>query len=168
MFCAIIVLGTAAGVISDWGDGEVKFTNIGVTVQNINFYGHPQSYVNIALFTAILSLLLCSMLIIGMHVISKKGSGPTAKDVQFLGIMELISVILLWIFWFTSIITTTMLADDAFSSSTMKACCAFCWFSWFSITASLVVAIMSMVSGKKPAAAPALENPPSTAQEQPV
>ena len=61
MFCAIIVLGTAAGVISDWGDGEVEFTNIGVTVQNINFYGHPQSYVNIALFTAILSLLLCSL-----------------------------------------------------------------------------------------------------------
>ena len=156
------MLGTAAGVISDWS--SVQNINIAnIIVENINFYSHPQSYVNIALFTSILALLLCSMLVIGMLVISKKGNGPTAKDVQFLGIMELISVILLWIFWFTSIITTTMLANDAFSSSTMKACCAFCWFCWFSISGSLVVAILSMVSGRKPAQqnAPPSSNAPA-------
>lgn len=142
-------MGIAAAVIDSWwtfGD-----TSKGGVIHKCLF-SSPQSYINIALFTSILEILLCSTVLAGMVILSKKAHGPTSKDILFITVMELISCILLWIFWFASIITTTILANDPCSESTMKACCAFCWLSWFSVTASLVMSILALASGRKPAA----------------
>lgn len=61
-------------------------------------------------------------------------------DHKVLFVASLVFYPLLWIFWFTSVITTTMLCDDAESKwHTLNAACAFTWLSWFATSASCYI-----------------------------
>jgi heme/copper-type cytochrome/quinol oxidase subunit 2 len=111
---------------------------------------NPQGYINIALFTSIIGLLLCSTLLISFLIISGDHTVKTVaqqqQDAKVLAIAELTIFIFMWIFWFVSIICTTILADNTNNSwSVQQASCAFCWFSWFAVSGSLALAVMTMM-----------------------
>lgn len=148
--CSLIVLGTSAAVIDQWDTWGSCDVNEFPTVRSCVYArSNPQGYINIALFTSILGLLLCSTLLISNLIISGDHTVKTVaqqqQDAKVLAIAELAIFIFMWIFWFVSIICTTILADNTNNSwGVQQASCAFCWFSWFAVSGSLALAIVTL------------------------
>ncbi len=119
-----------------------------------------------ALFTSIVGFLFTGTLAIGEYVVQSEAatqlpvtaarpglsSTPSAKerhatdsamsrmDQKVLFVASLVFYPLLWTFWVTSAITTSILCADAESKwDTLNAVCAFTWLSWFATTGSCYI-----------------------------
>ncbi len=151
--CALIVLGTSAAVIDQWSSWRSCTPSVDnrECVDTIRVaWTNDQGLINIALFTSILGLLLSATILMAYV-----GADPEEKLIV---VAEFVMFVLLWIFWFTSIICTTILADNT-KWSLAQACCAFCWFSWFAVTASLVLSIIPLVRSSKKQRASGSQDP---------
>ncbi|KAI8113656.1 hypothetical protein M9435_003651 [Picochlorum sp. BPE23] len=143
IICALIVLGTSAAVIDQWYSWKSCTPTPNNTDCLNNFrvaWTNSQGLINIALFTSILGLLLSAAILMAYV-----GADPEEKLIV---VAEFVMFVLLWIFWFTSIICTTILADNT-KWSLVQACCAFSWFSWFAVTASLVLSIIPILRSSR-------------------
>lgn len=111
------------------------------------------------LFTAIIAFL-------GNGVLAFAHFAGKAED-KVIVLIELIIFVLLWIFWFTSSITTSTIVGSW--NSTLQACCAFCWLSWLLCSASVAFAVIAALKGgafKSKKAAPQSAVPASDAQPE--
>lgn len=125
----------------------------------------PQGYINMALFTGIVGLLFTGTLAIGEYVVHNdaatlpvtaarpgQSSTPSAKerhatnsamsgmDQRVLFVASLVFYPLLWTFWVTAAITTSILCADAESKwDTLNAACAFTWLSWLATSGSCYI-----------------------------
>ena len=109
------------------------------------------------LFTAIIAFL-------GNGVLAFAHFTGKGED-KVIVLIELIIFVLLWIFWFSSSITTSTIVGSW--SSTLQACCAFCWLSWLLCSASVAFVVMAALKGgafKSKKAAPQSAVPPSDAE----
>ena len=169
LVCALIVLATSAAVVSDFSTWSACTTSATSTTQYCTIAADsPQGYINIALFTSIIGLLFVGTLAVGEYVVrgqhgasglprqstparspsSRAASTPTRAtafstnhmDHKVLFGASLVFFPLLWIFWFTSLITTTLLCSQTGSKwDTLNAACAFTWFSWFAVSGSCYI-----------------------------
>ena len=169
LVCALIVLATSAAVVSDFSTWSSCTTSATSTTQYCTISADsPQGYINIALFTSIIGLLFIGTLAVGEYVVrgqhgasgpprqstparspsSRPASTPTRAtafstkhmDHKVLFGASLVFFPLLWIFWFTSLITTTLLCSQTDSKwDTLNAACAFTWFSWFAVSISCYI-----------------------------
>ena len=166
--CALIVLGTSAAVISDFTTWSSCTTSATSKAQYCTIATtSPQGYINIALFTSIIGFLFIGTLSIGEYIVmgqypevqtvsvrspaSRQGRSPSMTTNRSMGTTKhmdrkvlfgasLVFFPLLWIFWFTSVITTTILCDRTSSKwHTLNASCAFTWFSWFATSGSCYI-----------------------------
>ena len=167
--CALIVLGTSAGVISDFTTWSSCTTSATSKAQYCTIATtSPQGYINIALFTSIIGFLFIGTLSIGEYIVLgqypdvsqpvsvrspsyRPGRSPSITTNRSMGTTKhmdrkvlfgasLVFFPLLWIFWFTSVITTTILCDRTSSKwQTLNASCAFTWLSWFATSGSCYI-----------------------------
>ena len=167
---AIIVLGTSAAVVSGFSTwSSCTTTTTASTVQFtdcIYISSSPQGYINIALCASIIGFLFIGTLAMGEYVVhvetaarlpvtaSRPGlsSTPSSEGVQpvrfsmarmdqkVLLVSALVFYPILWVFWITGAVTTTILCSDVGGEwGTLNAACAFTWWTWVATTGSCYI-----------------------------